>query len=499
MFVLRCRWQSSSRASLAGLQRCFSLQSSLHPTAVATETSSSFPVTNPATAETITHLETIPVEALDVLVQQAAIAQPLWHKQGVNARSDVMMRWYHAILENQDYLAALMTSEQGKPLTESRGEVVYAASFIRWFAEEAPRHYGETFPPNGAERILTIRQPVGVCCSITPWNFPLAMIARKAGAALAAGCSVLTKPAHQTPLSAQALLELAYQAGVPRDIMPLVVTPPDSVKETGKMLATHPTIRKLSFTGSTAVGKVLMQQAASNIKKLSLELGGNAPFIVLADADLDAAVQGAIASKFRNSGQTCVCTNRFLVHSSLHKAFTNKLSDEMLKLRLGNGMEKDITQGPLIDDNAVVKVEGFVQDAVDKGATLVQGGQRSALGGSFFQPTLLDYVTPNMKLFQEEVFGPVAGVTPFDSIEEAISLSNATSSGLASYVYGQNLSDLMNISEALEYGMVGVNTGIISAPQAPFGGVKESGLGREGSSHGLDDYTEIKYINMKLN
>eukprot|EP00730_Choanoeca_flexa_P008337 TRINITY_DN12477_c0_g1_i4.p1 TRINITY_DN12477_c0_g1~~TRINITY_DN12477_c0_g1_i4.p1 ORF type:complete len:499 (+),score=113.00 TRINITY_DN12477_c0_g1_i4:138-1634(+) len=481
------------------LRRAFSLNTQLHPTLQDAVSERSLEVINPATQTVMAHLKTTSLTEMDDMIRAASEAQRAWYEQGAAARSDALLAWYSSIMDHQDYLAALMTCEQGKPLTESTGEVAYAASFIKWFAEEALRHYGETHPvhkPN--ERIWTLKQPVGVCASITPWNFPLAMLTRKAGVALAAGCSIVNKPAHQTPLSAQAISELAYQAGVPRDVMPLIVTHPDEVKDVGKKLSTDKRIRKLTFTGSTRVGKLLMEQAASNVKKLSLELGGNAPFIVLTDADIDAAVAGAMASKFRNAGQTCVCANRFLVAEEVHDVFVSKLGDEMLKLRLGNGLEEGVTQGPLIDQAAVDKVTSMIHDAIDKGANLRQGGEPSSLGGTFFQPTLLTGMTPAMKLFQDEVFGPVAGVTAFATTDEAIQLANNTDAGLASYVYGRNMAELMRVSEELEYGIVGVNTGLISTAAAPFGGVKESGLGREGSSHGLDDYTELKYVNFNL-
>jgi succinate-semialdehyde dehydrogenase/glutarate-semialdehyde dehydrogenase len=385
-----------------------------------------------------------------------------------------------------------MTIEQGKPLAESKGEVVYAASFLEWFGEEAKRVYGDTIPGHQPDkRIVVIKQPVGVVACITPWNFPLAMITRKAGPAIAAGCTVVLKPASQTPFSALALAELAERAGVPRGVLN-VITGPAAVL--GEELTSSPVVRKLSFTGSTSVGKVLMAQCAATIKKLSLELGGNAPFIVFDDADLDAAVEGAIASKYRNTGQTCVCANRLLVQDSVYDAFAKKLADAVGKLKPAPGLEAGATLGPLIDDKAVEKVEEHVSDALAKGARLVVGGHRHALGGRFFEPTVLADVTPAMLLAREETFGPVAPLFRFTTDEEAIQLANDTEFGLASYFYGRDIARVWRVAEALEYGMVGINTGLISTEVAPFGGVKESGLGREGSKYGIDEYLEIKYL-----
>jgi succinate-semialdehyde dehydrogenase/glutarate-semialdehyde dehydrogenase len=385
-----------------------------------------------------------------------------------------------------------MTIEQGKPLAESKGEVVYAASFLEWFGEEAKRVYGDTIPGHQPDkRIVVIKQPVGVVACITPWNFPLAMITRKAGPAIAAGCTVVLKPASQTPFSALALAELAERAGVPRGVLN-VITGPAAVL--GEELTSSSVVRKLSFTGSTSVGKVLMAQCAATIKKLSLELGGNAPFIVFDDADLDAAVEGAIASKYRNTGQTCVCANRLLVQDSVYDAFAKKLADAVGKLKPAPGLEAGATLGPLIDDKAVEKVEEHVSDALAKGARLVVGGHRHALGGRFFEPTVLADVTPAMLLAREETFGPVAPLFRFTTDEEAIQLANDTEFGLASYFYGRDIARVWRVAEALEYGMVGINTGLISTEVAPFGGVKESGLGREGSKYGIDEYLEIKYL-----
>jgi succinate-semialdehyde dehydrogenase/glutarate-semialdehyde dehydrogenase len=385
-----------------------------------------------------------------------------------------------------------MTLEQGKVLTESRGEIAYAASFIEWFGEEAKRVYGDTIPPHQADkRIVVIKEPVGVVACITPWNFPAAMIARKAGPALAAGCTVVIKPASQTPFSALALAELAERAGVPRGVLNVIT---GKASEIGAELASNPTVRKLSFTGSTEIGKLLMSQCSSTVKKLSLELGGNAPFIVFDDADLDAAVEGAVASKYRNTGQTCVCTNRFLVQEGIYDAFAAKLTTAVKALKVARGIEPDATQGPLIDDNAVKKVEEHIHDATSKGARVLIGGRRHALGGRFFEPTILTGVTPAMAIAKEETFGPVAPLFQFKTEADAIAIANDTQFGLAAYFYGRDVARVWRVAEALEYGIVGINTGLISTEVAPFGGVKESGLGREGSKYGIDEYLEIKYL-----
>jgi succinate-semialdehyde dehydrogenase/glutarate-semialdehyde dehydrogenase len=396
------------------------------------------------------------------------------------------------MIANQEDLARLMTTEQGKPLTESRAEVSYAAAFLEWFGEEAKRVYGDTIPGHQADkRIVVIKQPIGVAACITPWNFPLAMITRKAGPAIAAGCTVVLKPASQTPFSALALAELAGRAGVPRGVFNVVT---GSAVDIGAELTSNPTVRKLSFTGSTAVGKALMAQSAGTLKKVSLELGGNAPFIVFDDADLDAAVEGAIASKYRNTGQTCVCANRLLVQDRVYDAFAAKLVDSVKKLKPAPGLEPGSTQGPLIDDRAVEKVEQHINDALTKGARLLVGGHRHALGGRFFEPTVLTDATPEMMLAREETFGPVAPLFRFTSVEEAIRLANDTEFGLAAYFYGRDVARVWRVAEALEYGIVGINTGIISTEVAPFGGMKESGLGREGSKYGIEEFLEIKYL-----
>jgi succinate-semialdehyde dehydrogenase/glutarate-semialdehyde dehydrogenase len=403
-----------------------------------------------------------------------------------------MRRWFELVLASQEDLARLMTMEQGKPLVESRAEVVYGASFLEWFGEEAKRVYGDTIPGHQPDkRIVVIKEPVGVVACITPWNFPIAMITRKAAPAIASGCTVVLKPASQTPFSALALAELAGRAGLPNGVFNVVTGP---ASEIGGELTSNPTVRKLSFTGSTAVGKALMAQCAATMKKLSLELGGNAPFIVFDDADLDAAVEGAIASKYRNSGQTCVCANRFLVQDRVYDEFAARLVEAVRSLKPAPGLEAGSTQGPLIDDRAVEKVEQHIDDALAKGARLVAGGHRHALGGRFFEPTVLTDVTPGMHIAREETFGPVAPLFRFTSEDEAIGLANDTEFGLAAYFYGRDVARVWRVAEGLEYGIVGINTGLISTEVAPFGGMKESGLGREGSKYGIEEYLDIKYL-----
>ena len=403
-----------------------------------------------------------------------------------------MRRWFDLMLANQEDLARLMTTEQGKPLAEARGEVAYAAAFLEWFGEEAKRVYGDTIPGHQPDkRIFVIKDPIGVVACITPWNFPLAMITRKAGPAIAAGCTVVLKPASQTPFSALALAELAARAGVPRGVFNVIT---GSAAEIGAELTANPIVRKLSFTGSTATGKVLMAQCASTVKKLSLELGGNAPFIVFEDADLDAAVDGAILSKYRNTGQTCVCANRLLVQDAVYDAFAAKLATAVRTLTPAPGFDAGATQGPLIDDRAVEKVESHIVDATSKGAIVLVGGKRHARGGRFFEPTILTGVTPAMAVAREETFGPVAPLFRFTTEAEAIALANDTEFGLAAYFYGRDIGRIWRVAEALEYGIVGINTGIISTEVAPFGGVKESGLGREGSRYGIEEFLEIKYL-----
>jgi succinate-semialdehyde dehydrogenase/glutarate-semialdehyde dehydrogenase len=449
-------------------------------------------VDDPSTGEVIGSVPKMGAAQTRQAIEAAARAFPEWRGRTAKERASVIRRWFDLMVANQDDLAHLMTLEQGKPLAESRGEIMYAASFLEWFSEEAKRVYGDTIPPHQADkRIVVIKEPVGVVACITPWNFPAAMITRKAGPALAAGCTVVLKPASQTPFSALALAELAERAGVPKGVFNVIT---GKASEIGGELASNPTVRKLSFTGSTEIGKLLMAQCSSTVKKLSLELGGNAPFIVFDDADLDAAVEGAVASKYRNSGQTCVCTNRFLVQDGVYDAFATKLATAVKSLKPARGFEPGATQGPLIDQIAVEKVEEHIRDATSKGATVLVGGHRHALGGRFFEPTILTGVTPAMVIAREETFGPVAPLFRFKTEADAIALANDTQFGLAAYFYGRDVARVWKVAEALEYGIVGINTGMISTEVAPFGGVKESGLGREGSKYGIDEYLEVKYL-----
>ena len=451
-------------------------------------------VANPATGAVIASVPRAGVAETRRAIAAADKALPAWRGKTAAERARLLRRWFDLIMQHQTDLARIMTLEQGKPLAESTGEIAYAASFIEWFAEEGKRAYGEVIPsPFPDRRLVVLRQPIGVCAAITPWNFPAAMITRKAGPALAAGCTMVLKPAELTPLSALALAELAARAGIPAGVFNVVTGDP---REIGGELTASPIVRKLSFTGSTEVGKLLMAQCAPTVKKLSLELGGNAPFIVFDDADVDAAVQGAVASKYRNTGQTCVCTNRFLVQSGIFEAFSEKLAQATAALKVGSGLDEGVVQGPLISENAVDKVERLVGDATGKGAKALTGGGRHALGGLWYQPTVLTGITPDMDIAREEIFGPVSALMRFENEPQAIALANDTDSGLASYLYTRDAARAWRVSEALEYGMVGVNTGLISTEVAPFGGVKHSGLGREGSRHGLDDYMELKYVAM---
>lgn len=451
-------------------------------------------VTNPATGAVIAHVPRLGATETRQAIDAANGAWPAWRARTAHERSALLVRWHALILENQDDLARIMTAEQGKPLAEARGEIAYAASFIQWFAEEAKRVYGETIPsPVSTQRIVVTKEPVGVCAAITPWNFPAAMITRKAGPALAAGCVMVVKPASQTPLTALALVALAERAGIPPGVLSVIT---GSAGDIGAELATNPLVRKLSFTGSTEVGRHLMQQTAATVKKVSMELGGNAPFIVFEDADLDAAVEGAIVSKFRNAGQTCVCANRLYVHAKVYDVFARKLANAVQALKVGAGDEEGVRIGPLIDDGAMKKVEEHLTDACEKGAQVIAGGRRHALGRSFFEPTVLVGVTQAMRVAHEETFGPLAPLFRFETEDEVVAMANDTEFGLASYFYARDLGRVWRVSERLEYGMVGVNTGLISNEVAPFGGVKQSGLGREGSRHGIEDYLVIKYINM---
>ena len=449
-------------------------------------------VTNPATGARIGTVPVLGAAETERAVAAAHRAFPAWAAKTAKERGALLRRWYELIVANADDIGTLMTAEQGKPLAEARGEVTYAASFVEWFAEEAKRLYGDVIPGHQADkRILVLRQPVGVVAAITPWNFPAAMITRKVAPALAAGCTVVCKPASQTPFTALALAELADRAGIPKGVFNLVT---GSARAIGGVLTSDSRVRKLSFTGSTEIGKQLMAQCAGTMKKVSLELGGNAPFIVFDDADLDAAVQGAIASKYRNTGQTCVCANRLLVQAGVYDAFTEKLVAAVRKLAVGDGLKGATDQGPLIDESALAKVEEHVADAVAKGAKVALGGRRHALGGTFYEPTVLTWVTPEMKVAGEETFGPVAPLFRFETEAEAIRMANDTEFGLAAYFYTRDLARSWRVSEALEYGIVGLNTGLISTEVAPFGGVKESGMGREGSKYGLLDFTDIKYV-----
>ncbi len=451
-------------------------------------------VTNPADGKPLGVVPKLGGAETRKAIEAANRAWPAWRAKTGKERAAILRRFYELMVENADDLAAIMTLEQGKPLAEAKGEVVYAASFMEWFGEEAKRVYGDTIPENvGGRRIVVTKEPIGVVACITPWNFPSAMITRKAGPALAAGCTVVCRPASQTPFSATALAEIAERAGVPAGVFNVVT---GSAGEQGAELTGNPIVRKLSFTGSTEIGKLLMEQCAGTVKKMSLELGGNAPFIVFDDADLDAAVQGALASKYRNTGQTCVCANRLLVQEGVYDAFTRKLVAAVKKLKVGNGMEAGVTQGPLIDTKAVEKIEEHIADAVAKGGKIVTGGKRHKLGGSFFEPTVVTGATSKMLVAREETFGPLAPVFRFKTEKDAIKMANDTEFGLAAYFYARDVGRVWRVAEALEYGIVGINEGIISTEVAPFGGVKESGVGREGSHYGIDEFLEVKYMCM---
>ncbi|MDS7943528.1 NAD-dependent succinate-semialdehyde dehydrogenase [Acinetobacter sp. V110_1] len=453
-------------------------------------------VNDAATGETLAWVKTYDRAGVEAAINRSAKAQAAWKKQTALARADVLLAWYNLMLEHKENLAQILTAEQGKPLAEARGEIGYAASFIRWFAEQARRIDGEVLTPTlPNQRLLVIKQAIGVTAAITPWNFPAAMITRKAGPAIAAGCSMLVKPAEQTPLTAYALEVLALQAGLPADV--LINISGDAV-EVGKTLCESDIVRKLSFTGSTQVGRILMQQCAPTIKKLSLELGGNAPVVVFDDANLEQAVQGIMASKYRNSGQTCVCANRIYVQDGIYDALAERLVEAVSKLKVGDGRQEGSTQGPLIDEDAIAKVQSHIADATEKGATVRIGGQRSALGGTFFEPTVLTGVTQDMKVSKEETFGPLAPLFRFKTEDEAVAMANDTEFGLAAYLFTQSTARQWRVGEALEYGMVGINTGAISNEVAPFGGVKQSGLGREGSKFGIEEYVEMKYLCVDL-
>ncbi|HDG8091523.1 TPA: NADP-dependent succinate-semialdehyde dehydrogenase [Klebsiella oxytoca] len=449
-------------------------------------------VTNPANGQQLGSVPKMGAEETREAIDAAARALPAWRALTARERATILRRWFDLMMEHQDDLARLMTLEQGKPLAEAKGEIGYAASFIEWFAEEGKRIYGDTIPGHQADkRLLVIKQPIGVTAAITPWNFPSAMITRKAGPALAAGCTMVLKPASQTPFSALALAELANRAGIPKGVFNVVT---GSASEVGNELTGNPLVRKLSFTGSTEIGRQLMEQCAKDIKKVSLELGGNAPFIVFDDADLDKAVEGALASKFRNAGQTCVCANRLYIQDGVYDRFAEKLQQAVSKLQIGDGLQPNVTIGPLIDEKAIAKVQEHIADALDKGARVATGGKPHELGGNFFQPTILVDVPSDAKVAKEETFGPLAPLFRFKDEADVIAQTNDTEFGLAAYFYARDLGRVFRVGEALEYGIIGINTGLISTEVAPFGGVKSSGLGREGSKYGIEDYLEIKYM-----
>ena len=458
-----------------------------------------YEIRNPANGELLGSVPNMGAAETRRAIEAAAAAQKDWRARTAKERAKLLHKWFELLMLHQEDLARIMTCEQGKPLAEARGEVAYAASFIEWFAEEAKRVYGETIPGHQPDkRIIVQREPIGVAAAITPWNFPSAMITRKAAPALAAGCAMVLKPAPQTPFSALALAELAERAGLPKGLFSVITADVDASRDVGGELCSNPIVRKLSFTGSTAVGVKLMEQCAPSIKKLSLELGGNAPFIVFDDADLDAAVEGAMISKYRNAGQTCVCANRLYVQDSVYDAFVAKLAEAVAKLKVGNGLEDGVTTGPLIDANAVAKVQRHLDDAVSKGGQVITGGKPHALGGTFFEPTIVTGVTREMAVAREETFGPLAPIFRFSDEADVIAQSNDTEFGLAAYFYARDLGRVFRVAEALEYGMVGINTGLISTELAPFGGMKSSGLGREGSRHGIEEYLELKYLCMGI-
>jgi succinate-semialdehyde dehydrogenase/glutarate-semialdehyde dehydrogenase len=463
----------------------------------AADDASRLAVRNPANGEIIAEVANCGAVETNRAIAAADAAWPAWRTLTAKQRAQLLRRWFELILQNTEDLAQLITAEGGKPLAEARGEVAYGASFVEWFAEEGKRAYGETIPATAADkRLVVIKQPIGVCAAITPWNFPLAMITRKVAPALAAGCTVVIKPAEQTPLTALALAALAEEAGLPPGVFNVITGDPVAI---GGRLTASPIVRKLSFTGSTEVGRLLMAQCAATVKKVSFELGGNAPFIVFDDADLNAAVDGALIAKYRNAGQTCVCANRFLIQSGIYDAFAERFAARVRDMKVGPGTEDGVVQGPLIDDAALLKVQSHVADAVGLGARILCGGSRHDQGGNFFQPTVLADVTPAMRVAREETFGPVAPLFRFETEAEAVAMANDTEFGLAAYFYSRSLARSWRVGEALEYGMVGVNTGLISNEVAPFGGIKQSGIGREGSKYGIDDYLEIKYLCFDIN
>ena len=459
---------------------------------IAADSGKRFTVANPANGAKIADVPDLGAAETRRAIAAAHSAYPAWRAKSGKERAAVLRAWFNLLMANADDLAAIMVTEQGKPLAEAKGEVAYGASFVEWFAEEAKRVYGDQIPTVwGDKRLFAMKEPIGVCAAITPWNFPIAMITRKIAPALAAGCTVVAKPAEQTPLSALAIAELAARAGLPKGVLNIVTGDAAAI---GGELTSNPVVRKLSFTGSTEIGKLLMRQCAGTVKKISLELGGNAPFIVFDDADLDAAVEGAIASKYRNTGQTCVCANRFLIQDGVYEEFTSRLAQAVSALKVGDGFTPGVTQGPLIDKQALDKVEQHVADAKGKGARVVIGGKRHALGGTFYEPTVLANATTEMRLAREETFGPVSPLFRFKADDDAIRIANDTEYGLASYFYSRDNRRIWRAAERLEYGMVGVNTGVISTEVAPFGGMKESGIGREGSKYGIEEYVEVKYV-----
>ncbi|MFN5049556.1 NAD-dependent succinate-semialdehyde dehydrogenase [Roseateles sp.] len=489
---------SSKTSPLAALEDASLLrtQALINGEWVSGRNGATFAVSDPATGAHLADVASMGQAEVEAAIAAANNAFAVWRAKTAKERAAILLRWQQLLVKHADDLARIMTAEQGKPLAEARGEVIYGASFIDWFAEEGKRIYGETIPTTDpSKRYLVLKQPMGVCAAITPWNFPVAMITRKVAPALAAGCSVIIKPAEATPLSALAVAELAQRAGMPSGVLNVLTGDAEASVEIGKLLCASDVVRHLSFTGSTEVGRILMAQCAPTIKKLSLELGGNAPFIVFDDADLDSAVEGALASKYRNAGQTCVCANRFYVQEGVYEAFVEKLAAKVAGIKVGNGFEAGVNQGPLIDDQAVAKVETHVADALALGARLVTGGRRLPdLGERFYEPTLLADASPQMLCSREETFGPVAPVFRFKTEADAVQLANATEFGLASYFYSRDIGRIFRVGEALEYGMVGINTGLISVAEVPFGGVKQSGLGREGSRHGIEDYVELKYL-----
>ena len=460
--------------------------------------SSRFEITDPATGAVLANVANLGPAEAEQAIAAANAAWPAWKAKTAKERSIILRKWYDLLMANQDDLGRIMTAEQGKPLAEAKGEVAYGASFVEWFAEEAKRINGETLPQfDNSRRLLVLKQPIGVCAAITPWNFPLAMITRKVAPALAAGCPVIIKPAELTPLTALAAAELAMRAGIPAGVLNMITADSDNSIAVGKVLCASDVVRHISFTGSTEVGRILMAQSAPTVKKMSLELGGNAPFIVFEDADIDSAVEGAFASKYRNAGQTCVCTNRFYVQEAVYDEFVKKFAAKVQTAKVGNGFEDGVNQGPLIEEAALVKVQRHVDDAVAKGGRVLVGGKRLSMGsGQFFEPTVLADATPDMLCAKEETFGPFAPIFKFKTEQEAIDAANDTEFGLASYFYSRDVGRIFRVSEALEYGMVGINVGILATEHVPFGGVKQSGLGREGSHHGMDDYVEIKYLCM---